>query len=191
MPVVKLCNGSSCRRCMFSFVQEVAQAAPAATTQVHWRHMRPGLSVIKFGCTCQSNDCLPITEVYLSLTTRASYVRSPWMTCQWEGQLMRFCVWFKLFNLQINMEKVGSCQHFCVSVLIIYGNILNFCCSLSYNTRHISWNSTDMFCSLSVGFCESACITEAKNSTLRGKEHNVLLQYWCCTGCPNLMLEGL
>ena len=65
--------------------------------------------------------------------TRASYVRSPWMTCQWEGQLMRFCVWFKLFNLQINMEKVGSCQHFCVSVLIIYSNILSYCCMLSYN----------------------------------------------------------
>ena len=55
------------------------------------------------------------------------------MTCQWEGQLMRFCVWFKLFNLQINMEKVGSCQHFCVSVLIIYSNILSYCCMLSYN----------------------------------------------------------
>ena len=55
------------------------------------------------------------------------------MTCQWEGQLMRFCVWFKLFNLPINMEKVGSCQHFCVSVLIIYSNILSYCCMLSYN----------------------------------------------------------
>ena len=87
--------------------------------------------------------------------TRASCVRSPWMTYQWEGQLMRFSVWFKLFNLQINMEKVGSCQHFCVSVLIIYSKILNFCCTLSYNTRHISWTVLIiMFCSLNVGFCE-------------------------------------
>ena len=101
------------------------------------------LSVIEFG---YSSDCLPTTEGYLSLMTRASYVRSPWMTCQWEGQLMRFCVWFKLFNLQINMAKVGSCQHFCVSVLIIYGNTLSFCWMLSYNTCHISWNSTDIFC---------------------------------------------
>ena len=80
----------------------------AGALEVLWE---PGLGVIKFGCTC-GNDCLPTTEVYLSLMTRASYVRSPWMTCQWEGQLMRFCVWFKLFNLQINMEKVGSCQHY-------------------------------------------------------------------------------
>ena len=69
---------------------------------------------------------------------------------------------------------------------IIYGNILSFCCMLSYNTHHISWNSTDMYCSFNVGFCEFACITKAKNSTLGGKEHNVLLQYWCCTECPNL-----
>ena len=30
-------------------------------------------------------------------------------------------------------------------------------------------------------------ITEAKNSTLGGKEHNVLSLYGSCTGCPNLI----
>ena len=34
-------------------------------------------------------------------------------------------------------------------------------------------------------------ITEAKNSTLGEKEHNVLSLYGFCTGCPNLMLRGL
>ena len=43
MPAGKLCDGSSCRRRMFSFVREVTQAAPAATTQVHWRYMRTRL----------------------------------------------------------------------------------------------------------------------------------------------------
>ena len=44
LPAVKLCDGSSCRQRMFSFVQEVAQAVPAATLQIHRRHMRTKLA---------------------------------------------------------------------------------------------------------------------------------------------------
>ena len=40
MPAVKLCDGSSCRWRLFLFVQEVTQAVPAATSQIHRRHMR-------------------------------------------------------------------------------------------------------------------------------------------------------
>ena len=40
---VKLCDGSSCRRRMFSFVRKVAQLVPAATSQIHRRHMRTRL----------------------------------------------------------------------------------------------------------------------------------------------------
>ena len=44
MPAVKLCDGSSCRRRMFSFVREVVQAVPAATSHVHRRYMRTRLN---------------------------------------------------------------------------------------------------------------------------------------------------
>ena len=37
---VKLCDCSSCRRRMFSFVREVAQVVPAITSKIHRRHMR-------------------------------------------------------------------------------------------------------------------------------------------------------
>ena len=40
MPAVELCDSSSCRRCMFSFVGEMSQAVPASTSQIHRRHMR-------------------------------------------------------------------------------------------------------------------------------------------------------
>ena len=43
MPAVKLCDGSSCRWRLFLFVQEVTQAVPAATSQIHRRHMRTRL----------------------------------------------------------------------------------------------------------------------------------------------------
>ena len=43
MPAVKLCDSSSCRRRMFSFVREVAKEAPSATSQVHRRYMRTRL----------------------------------------------------------------------------------------------------------------------------------------------------
>ena len=39
MPVVKLCDGSRCQRSTFSFVREVAQVVPAATSQIHRRHI--------------------------------------------------------------------------------------------------------------------------------------------------------
>ena len=44
MPAVKLCDGSSCLRRMFSFVREVAQVVPAATLQIQRRHMRTRLA---------------------------------------------------------------------------------------------------------------------------------------------------
>ena len=53
MPAVKLCDGSSCRRRMFSFVREVSQAVLAATSQIHRRHMRTRL-----------NDCLHVDVSY-------------------------------------------------------------------------------------------------------------------------------
>ena len=53
MLAVKLCDGSSCRRPMFSFVREVSQAVPAATSQIHRRHMRTRL-----------NDCLHVDVSY-------------------------------------------------------------------------------------------------------------------------------
>ena len=53
MPAVKLCDGSSCRRRMFSFVREVSQAVLAATSQIHRRHMRTSL-----------NDCLHVDVSY-------------------------------------------------------------------------------------------------------------------------------
>ena len=43
MPAVKLCDGSGCRRRMFSFVREVSQAVPAATSQAPRRYMRTRL----------------------------------------------------------------------------------------------------------------------------------------------------
>ena len=43
MRAVELCDGLSCRRRMFSFVWEVSQAIPAATSQIHRRHMRTRL----------------------------------------------------------------------------------------------------------------------------------------------------
>ena len=43
MPVVKLCDGSRCHRRTFSFVREVAQVVPAATSQIHRRHIRARL----------------------------------------------------------------------------------------------------------------------------------------------------
>ena len=46
MLAVKLCDGSSCWWHMFSFVREVAQVVPAATSQIHWRHMRTRLSLV-------------------------------------------------------------------------------------------------------------------------------------------------
>ena len=39
MPAVELCDGSSCRRRMFSFVREVSQVVLEATSQTHRRHM--------------------------------------------------------------------------------------------------------------------------------------------------------
>ena len=53
MPAVKLCDGSSCRGRMFSFVREVSQAVLAATSQIHRRHMRTRL-----------NDCLRVDVSY-------------------------------------------------------------------------------------------------------------------------------
>ena len=44
MPAVELCDDSSCRRRMFSFVREVAQVVPAATSQIHNRHMKTRLN---------------------------------------------------------------------------------------------------------------------------------------------------
>ena len=43
MLAVKLCDGSSHWWHMFSFVREVAQVVPAATSQIHRRHMRTRL----------------------------------------------------------------------------------------------------------------------------------------------------
>ena len=43
MPVVKLCDGSRCQRRAFSFVREVARVIPAATSQIHRRHIRARL----------------------------------------------------------------------------------------------------------------------------------------------------
>ena len=43
MPAVEFCDGSSCRRRMFPFDREVVQAVPAATSQIHRRHMRTRL----------------------------------------------------------------------------------------------------------------------------------------------------
>ena len=40
IPTGKLCDGSSCRRRMFSFVREVSQTVLSATSQIHRRHMR-------------------------------------------------------------------------------------------------------------------------------------------------------
>ena len=45
MPAVKLCDGSSCRRRMFSFVREVSQAVLSATLLIHRRHMRTRLKL--------------------------------------------------------------------------------------------------------------------------------------------------
>ena len=43
MPAVKLCDGSGCQRRTFSFVREVARVVPAATSQIHRRHIRARL----------------------------------------------------------------------------------------------------------------------------------------------------
>ena len=46
MPAVKLCDGSGCRRRMFSFVREVTQAVPAATSTDIWAaYERPGINL--------------------------------------------------------------------------------------------------------------------------------------------------
>ena len=47
MPAVKLCDCSSCRRRMFSFVREVAQVVPAATSKIHRRNMRTRLYIYR------------------------------------------------------------------------------------------------------------------------------------------------
>ena len=54
---------------------------------------------------------------------------------------------------------------------------------LKHNPRHISW-AVVIFSAQ--GWFLRFGITEAKNSTLGGKEHNVLSQYGFCNGCPNL-----
>ena len=40
MPAVKFWDCSICRRRMFSYVREVAQVVPAATSKIHRQHMR-------------------------------------------------------------------------------------------------------------------------------------------------------
>ena len=46
MSAVKLCDGSSCRRRMFSFVRQVAQAVTAATSTDIWAaYERPGINL--------------------------------------------------------------------------------------------------------------------------------------------------
>ena len=45
MPAVKLCDVSSCRRRIFSFVREVSQAVLSATLLIHRRHMRTRLKL--------------------------------------------------------------------------------------------------------------------------------------------------
>ena len=46
MSAVKLCDGSSCRRRMFSFVRQVAQAVMAATSTDIWAaYERPGINL--------------------------------------------------------------------------------------------------------------------------------------------------
>ena len=55
-------------------------------------------------------------------------------------------------------------------------------------SRDISWDGCGIFCPLMQCWFLWVGITEAKNSTLGGKEPNVLSQYGFCTGCPaNLM----
>ena len=46
MSAVKLCDGASCRRRMFSFVRQVAQAVTAATSTDIWAaYERPGINL--------------------------------------------------------------------------------------------------------------------------------------------------
>ena len=49
MLAVELCDGSSCRGCMFSFVQDVSQAVPVAMSQIHQQHMRTRLYLCNLG----------------------------------------------------------------------------------------------------------------------------------------------
>ena len=48
-PAVELCDGSSCRRRMFWFVQDVSQAVPVAMSQIHRQHMRTRLYTCNLG----------------------------------------------------------------------------------------------------------------------------------------------
>ena len=61
---------------------------------------------------------------------------------------------------------------------------------MTYNACCISWNSNYVFFAPNVGFL-GVGIIEAWNSTLGGKEHNFLLEYGCCKGCPNSTWPGL
>ena len=71
MPAVELCDGSSCRRRMFSFVREVSQAVPAATSQIHRRHVRTRLYKPQVQASFRS---LPVP--LKSLTKRVSFRKS-------------------------------------------------------------------------------------------------------------------
>ena len=59
------------------------------------------------------------------------------------------------------------------------------------NTRHISWDSSGIFCPLNVGFASWHVRSKTKKSTLGGKEHNFLSKYGYSMGCPNLLWRGL
>ena len=54
---------------------------------------------------------------------------------------------------------------------------------LGYNTRHISWDGSGIFCPLNVGFFRVR-MSETKILTLGGKEHNFLSEYGTARGVP-------
>ena len=46
-------TSQACRQCMFSFVREVSQEVPAATSQIHRRHIRTKLNACDTSPTCE------------------------------------------------------------------------------------------------------------------------------------------